>query len=165
MFAMKGCIVNVDDKPVFVLSEYLTADNRVSVLQKRYEVMETEQQSFSHGQEVEADIIWHQGKEYAVVKKPSFKEMYTAEEKAVELVSYFRKYRFFMGIVDAKIMALRIADEMLKNPAIKDDGFVGKENSSIEYKSFWREVKRIIKQQPLSNDEPTKQPRDPFYGC
>jgi hypothetical protein len=70
-----------------------------------------------------------------------------------------------MGIVDAKIMALRIADEMLKNPAIKDDGFVGKENSSIEYKSFWREVKRIIKQQPLSNDEPTKQPRDPFYGC
>lgn len=165
MLAMKGTVVNVNDKPVFVVTEYLSADNRVSALQKRYEVMETEQQSFSHGQEVEADIIWHQGKEYAVVKKVAFKEMYTPEEKAIELVSYFRKYRFYMGIIDAKIMALRIADEMLKNPAIKDDGFIGKESSSIEYKSFWREVKRIIKQQPLSNDEPTKKPRDPFYGC
>ena len=36
---MKGTVVNVDDKPVFVVTEYLSADNRVSVLQKRYEVM------------------------------------------------------------------------------------------------------------------------------
>jgi len=162
---MKGTVVNVDNKPVFVVTEYLSADNRVSALQKRYEVMETEQQSFSHGQEVEADIIWHQGKEYAVVKKVAFKEMYTPEDKAVELVSYFRKYRFYMGIIDAKIMALRIADEMLKNPAIKDDGFIGKESSSIEYKSFWREVKRIIKQQPTNDNEPTKPSREPHYGC
>lgn len=162
---MKGCIVNVDDKPVFVFTEYFSADNRVSVLQKRYEVMETEQQSFAHGQEVEADIIWHHGKEYAVVKSHSFKDTYSPQDKADELVGYFRNYRFYMGIVDAKIMALRIADEMLKNPAIKDDGFNWKDNSNIEYKSFWREVKRIIKQQPLSNDEPTKPSRDPFYGC
>ena len=162
---MKGCIVNVDDKPVFVLTEYLSADNRVNVLQKRYEVMETEQQSFSHEQEAEADIIWHEGKEYAVVKKPSYKDMYTPEDKAIELISYFRQYRFYMGIVDARIMALRIADEVLKNPAIKDDGFNWKDNSNIEYKSFWREVKRIIKQQPLNDDKPNKPSRDQFYGC
>jgi hypothetical protein len=162
---MKGCIVNVDDKPVFVVSEYLSADNRVSVLQKRYEVMESENQSFSHGQEVEADIIWHQGKEYAVVKKLSYKDAYSAQEKADELVGYFRNYRFYMGIVDARIMALRVADEILKNPAIKDDGFIGGEKSSIEYKSFWREVKRIIKQQPTNDNEPTKPSREPHYGC
>lgn len=162
---MKGCIVNVDDKPVFVVSEYLSADNRVSVLQKRYEVMESENQSFSHGQEVEADIIWHHGKQYAVVKKVAYKDTYTPEGKAEELVGYFRNYRFYMGIVDARIMALRVADEILKNPAIKDDGFIGGEKSSIEYKSFWREVKRIIKQQPTNDNEPTKPSREPHYGC
>lgn len=162
---MKGCVVNIDDKQVFVVTEYFSADNRVSVLQKRYDVMESENQSLVQGKEVEADIIWHEGKEYAVVKENKFKDMYTPEDKAIELISYFRQYRFYMGIVDARIMALRIADEVLKNPAIKDDGFIGKESSSIEYKSFWREVKRIIKQQPTNDNEPTKPSREPHYGC
>ena len=162
---MKGCVVNIDDKQVFVVTEYFSADNRVSVLQKRYDIMESENKSFVQGNEVEADIIWHEGKEYAVVKENKFKDMYTPEDKAIELISYFRQYRFYMGIVDARIMALRIADEVLKNPAIKDDGFIVNESSSIEYKSFWREVKRIIKQQPLNDDKPNKPSRDQFYGC
>jgi hypothetical protein len=164
---MKGNIYSVDKDLFFVYTEFYTGDNRVTSNQKRYKVMESEKQSFSNGQEVEADIFVINGVERAVVRKVSFKDTYTPEEKANELISYFRNYRFFMGEVDAKIMALRIVDEMIKNPAIKEDWHKKASDSNIEYKSFWREVKFIIQGQPLKqdNNDATKPKREPEYGC
>jgi hypothetical protein len=164
---MKGNIYSVDKDLFFVYTEFYTGDNRVTSNQKRYKVMESEKQSFSNGQEVEADIFVINGVERAVVRKVSFKDTYTPEEKANELISYFRNYRFFMGEVDAKIMALRIVDEMIKNPAIKEDWYRGASGSNIEYKSFWRDVKFIIQGQPLKqdNNDAAKPKRDPEYGC
>ena len=164
---MKGNIYAVDRDLFFVYTEFQMADNRVMSNQKRYKVMESEKQSFVNGQEVEAEIFVVNGVEQAVVRKISFKDSYTPQEKADELIFYFKNYRFYMDNMDTKIMALRIVDEMIKNPAIKDDWYKGSSGSNIEYKSFWREVKYIIQGQPIKqdNNDATKQPRDPFYGC
>lgn len=91
----------------------------------------------------------------------------SAEAKAKELYGYFNKYRFMINPVDAKIMAIKIANEFINNHAITDVNY----SHSIHdegTKDYWREVKRVliheIKPVVSFGEEPPVS-KDPLYGC
>jgi hypothetical protein len=90
-----------------------------------------------------------------------------SKKKADELVYYFSHYRFHIGNVDSRIMALRVANEMLNNEAIKDDS---EDINDETKKCFWREVKRVIKEDlapqiKLKEDFDRNQGTEPNYTC
>jgi len=142
---MKGSLLKVDDCWFFLVTNFSMEKNRVLMDQERYPVLSADTSKLINGKDVEVDIVVHDTIKYAVIKYSVFDVEYTAKEKAKELLWYFRNFRFHIGSVDAKIMALRIADEMLKNPAIKDDAYRVGDSGDNTTKSFWRTVKHIIK--------------------